>query len=277
MHAKDGATILVARGDGQELYKQDTGSEPWLNQFSAQGTKSERLTRNFRNTKINFLAAQCQFSYYPGGIEQLPELVGKLIASSKIGAQRDLGFDRDGGELTDLIPVPDDGIDYDDGHGQEQIMVERYRQLIGDEIEQLTKDDNASLFDLLVLVPHESSARAGWLRLAMARLATECGCDYVDLTREENRRASPTSNTIRLCTFHSSRGLEAQRVLIFGYEALDQVCGDHSDPAKLGFVILSRSLFSTKVLVPASVIPRSQSSNFLRAVRSAYFANTRSR
>lgn len=273
MHAKKEASFLVARGDGQELYNHDQGAADWLKAFETKGATAERLTQNFRNTKNCFLGAQCFYSYYPGGKADLHALVGKLLKSARLGVQGDLGFEREGGEVIDLVPILDDDVDYQDGYFQGEVMAAKYKEIVEAELDDLLSDGNCSPLDLLVLVPNSEGARTIWLREAVAQLAKQKTLEYVDLTQEEQRRVCPTDRTVRLCTFHSSRGLEAQRVIVFGLESLDRLCNDiGADPAKLGFVILSRALFLTKVFAPASVIERAQSTSFLRAIRAAYFS-----
>lgn len=47
------------------------------------------------------------------------------------------------------------------------------------------------------------------------------GVSFIDYTKEDNRRSVASNSDVRLCTFHSSRGLEGERVIIFGLETIE--------------------------------------------------------
>lgn len=73
---------------------------------------------------------------------------------------------------------------------------------------------------------------------------------FIDYTVDRAKRASARSEEIRLCTFHSARGLEGERVLIFGLEDIDSLAKKANvKPENLGFIALSRGLFRTAVVV----------------------------
>ena len=66
---------------------------------------------------------------------------------------------------------------------------------------------------------------------------------------DENRRRSAVNDQIRLCTFHSSRGLEASRVVLFGLEQIERLSERIGfDFRKLSFIVLSRSTFDCLVV-----------------------------
>ena len=55
-----------------------------------------------------------------------------------------------------------------------------------------------------------------------------------DLPREDGR--------LRICTFHSARGIEGQRVVLFGLERLEELATKIStSPTNLGYIALSRA------------------------------------
>ena len=68
-------------------------------------------------------------------------------------------------------------------------------------------------------------------------------------------KTAPTGSVLgyQLHTFHSSRGLEGNRIVIFGIEHLRGLSKQIGvDLGKLGYVVLSRSLFETVIAVRRS-------------------------
>jgi hypothetical protein len=72
----------------------------------------------------------------------------------------------------------------------------------------LLADANAVPVGLLVLVPSEESCHARWARMALKKVTRpRDGVSYIDYTHDHSRRSIAHSSEIRLCTYHSSRGL----------------------------------------------------------------------
>jgi hypothetical protein len=58
---------------------------------------------------------------------------------------------------------------------------------------------------------------------------------------------------VRLCTFHSARGIEGTRVLVFGFQGIQKLVEESGQSvANLGYIVLSRSLFDCTLAVPRS-------------------------
>lgn len=74
---------------------------------------------------------------------------------------------------------------------------------------------------------------------ALNLLRDQEGIDFIDLTEDKFRRVEPRASQIRLCTYESSRGLEAEVVVVVGFEQL--VMDDEKD-ASLALVVLSRAI-----------------------------------
>jgi hypothetical protein len=53
---------------------------------------------------------------------------------------------------------------------------------------------------------------------------------------------------VRLCTFHSARGIEGRRVIIFGIEQLESLCQKTNISLNnLGYITFSRSVFECMI------------------------------
>lgn len=96
--------------------------------------------------------------------------------------------------------------------------------------------------DLLILVPSRHSQERRWAIEALDTLPD--GIEYIDYTHDDNRRRIARRDAVRLCTFHSARGIEGTRVMAFGFESVRDVSERvDTDFANLGYIALSRSLF----------------------------------
>jgi hypothetical protein len=65
------------------------------------------------------------------------------------------------------------------------------------------------------------------------------------------RRATVSATSVRLCTFHSARGIEGYRVVIFGLSLLPRLCKQIglNKPENLLYVILTRAVFETTIVI----------------------------
>jgi len=238
LHGKPESTIGIAVATGQELYG-ERGT--WLPEF-LKTAKRKNLRRNFRNTKPCFQFAQL---VYESSLEiaKLPRAAKTVLKSSRKSRDQ-LLFEREDGAPPRLVYIDESGIDWTAQgsvtftEGQRAAMAREYARLIREELGEL--DDLGHPQDLLVLVPSPKSCEADYARLA---LETE-GIPCLDLTDDERRRDIPRRDQVRLCTFHSSRGLEAVRVLLFGFERIAKVAERaHAVPRNLAYIALSRSMF----------------------------------
>ena len=243
LHLREGGTFAIGIGMGQELYQ--GGLSERLKALTEE-IETTSLHRNFRNTKEIF-----QTAFVAQESELDPE---KIRASMRRfreiqGKHQGLGFDRKG-RLPTLKPIASGTPSAEDGpkafyvDQEKEMLVEPYSQLIVQELAQLDEHDQP--IDLLILVPGENSPEAAAAREALRRIDQE----YFDLTVAGSRRAIVPSTAVRLCTFHSARGIEANRVLIFGFARLEGFCRPlRISPGRLAYVILSRSVFETTIAV----------------------------
>jgi hypothetical protein len=151
-----------------------------------------------------------------------------------------------------------------DNQSQDQniLVSQEYAKIIKNEIEQIKIDNFAKLVGLLILVPAEKSQQTNCARLALESICqSDRSVSYIDYTIEKARRGSALSGQIRLCTFHSSRGLEGDRIIIFGLENIQKVALQaQAKPENLGFIALSRGVYET------SVVARSYFSNNVHSI-----------
>lgn len=238
LHGGPGTTIGVAVAKGQELYG-ERGS--WLAKFLG-SARVKTLRRNFRNTKPCFEFAQLVYESELDAAK-LPR-AAKLVLKSSRKSKDQLLFDREDGAPPRLVYLDESGIDWTAqdsvtfNENQLAAMAVEYGRLIRAEFEEMA--DLGHPQDLLVLVPSHESREAEYARAALSRE----GLAYLDLTEKDRRRDIGRRDQVRLCTFHSSRGLEAVRVLIFGFERIVTVAErTEAVPRNLAYIALSRSMF----------------------------------
>ena len=251
MHAHTNSNICVAAGSGQELYGT---SSLWLQIFLEDISIPEKhrprqLKRNFRNTKPVFLVAQTAFST---NLERakIPTFLKGKVKQPLGDEDQELYFDRPEGRLPAIVNIDENIERYawhdDDQHSQrwDEHMVDEYGRIIAEQLSELKEDQRP--FDILILVPNAKGKERDWSHKALERL----GIVFMDYTVESRRRDIARPEMVRLCTYHSSRGLEGQRVVVFGLEDLDGLAKNTSaKPANLAYVVLSRSTFELIICV----------------------------
>ncbi len=240
------ATICVAAGKGQELY--GTSSE-WLKAFW-RANQAKELRRNFRNTKPVFRLAQ---TFYETKLNR--KKVATFLSKFKDPAQKETEvlFDREDGLPTMFYYINDSELDeYDPEDSafdivQQQVMVPHYRRIIKEQLDEMSEarggeDLDEYPMDLLILVPIRGSQEHQWAVQALKTFPG--GMEYIDYTHEDNRRRIARRDAVRLCTFHSARGIEGTRVVAFGFESVKGVAEKtNTDYPNLGYIALSRSVF----------------------------------
>jgi len=235
LHAAKNATILVASGRGQEMYGEESEA---LTVFRKKA-KNHRCNRNFRNTE-----QISRFAMTFGDSEGDPSRIPAVVKSLRLepGSQQELIFERPGGALPALIFMDDSEIDalseeaLDYADLLDNARIRQYQRII--EIERDSLRASERPIDMLILVPSDKSFERNWVCGALDSMKAP----YLDYTDPSKRRCPPQSDLIRVCTFHSSRGIEGQRVLIFGMERLDDLSKKIGvSPTKLGYIILSRA------------------------------------
>lgn len=244
MHLKEKGTLLVAYGRGQELYRVD---EKTVEQIG--GLTSTRLRRNFRNTKESFRAAYVAHEAYLD--EERIKQSAKRFVKDFLGNTDGLDFDRAEGRAPILEPVNMDLLDVEDrsspffAEQELELLVSQYKRILEEQLDAL--EERHRPIDLLLLVPTDKCVETRALRVALSELKH----DFVDLTDETLRRSAVPQTAIRLCTYHSARGIEGYRVVLFGLRQLPSVCEriGLNRPENLLYVVLTRAIFETTIVV----------------------------
>lgn len=255
LHANEQTTVCVAAGAGQELYGQ---AGAWLAQFRSHSVP-QQLRRNFRNTRPVFQAAQV-FYEAQMKIARIEPAVRKFTDKKSKHEQLLFEFAREEGNPPSIVYVNDEELepisntDPSFPQAQFECMVREYSRLIMEQLARLEGDERP--IDLLVLVPSESGSHKQWVVAALEA----SGISFMDYTVKTKRRDIAPPDKVRLCTFHSARGIEGYRVLVFGFETIDRLV-DETDAKveNLGYIVLSRSLFECVIAVwkrsPSEVVP----------------------
>jgi len=249
LHARTGATICIAVGKGQELYRDDSSAVAWLKERAEDQKVMEKpLRRNFRNTPMQYFAALAFHQAWPDHFDEVAKAYSSVIR--KKSKKGEFDFERTGEPLK-FLPVPAIPGEFDDnGANQLKLISDEYAEILKNEIGEIEVDEFAHPVGLLVLVPDENSPHTTWVREALKKaIENRNGVSFIDYTVDENRRSMALTSEIRLCTFHSSRGLEGERVMIFGLEQIDAFAEKTKVKAEnLGFIALSRGIFRTTVV-----------------------------
>jgi hypothetical protein len=244
LHLKPGGTLLIAHGKGQELYPVDPVIETMLRAFPTQG-----LRRNFRNTKESFRAA---FVAHSSQLDREKiKSSAKRFVNDFSGQEDGLDFERPEGRYPILEPIDLSSVSGEDPSSpfyaaqEMEVLVSRYQQILRDQFKFM--DERHRPIDLLLLVPTEKCIEARAVKTALEALKQE----YADLTDEKLRRATIPATSVRICTFHSARGIEGHRVVIFGLSQLPRLCEQIGlkKPENLLYVILTRAVFETTIAI----------------------------
>ena len=249
LHLKPQGSVYMAMGPGLALYRADTGALAWLKGISQDQVKEKRLRRNFRNTPLQYCAALAFHQAWP---DLLPQVAKSFETVTRpMSRNQEFEFERTGSALS-YMPVPALAHEFEDQRVMPQELVAGvYAGLIRAEIERMREDQNMEPVNLLVLVPSEGGAQVRWVRKALKSVAKDCpAVSFIDYVDEKNRRTPALNKEIRFSTFHSSRGLEGEHVLIFGLEEIEKVALQaQAKPENLAFICLSRGIFKTTVVV----------------------------
>jgi hypothetical protein len=239
------STVCAAEGRGQTLY-----GEPSKALLDFRATAQTRdLRRNFRNTRPVF---QFAYAFHQAALSEarIPKAVRRFVRSAADAPQMPL-FNRAVGSLPALevlaeaapLPGADCGGIATATDQRSQLVRELARRIQGEKLQLL--EDQWEM-DLLILVPSESSPIRDWTIEALELLEIK----YVDYTRSEHRREVARRETVRVCTYHSARGIEGIRVLILGFEEIERVAQLESQTiSNLGYIALSRSKHETSILL----------------------------
>lgn len=247
------ATIAMGVGSGQELYSNKTMELAPLN---LNGFKTLNLRRNFRNAKpiyeLAYLVYECNFD---------SKRIGDKFSSAfinKKNSTHELEFDISEPKFPRLLYIDDDlDIQYDNPTYQGKLIDKlafEYKNVILDQLKEHDQDPA----EILILVPDTVGDEITALRMALKNIRDTYNVDYIDYVDKKTRRHIAPIGKMRVVTFHSSRGLESSRVIIFGIERLDFLNRvTKVDPSRLGYISISRAIFDLTICI------RSQRKNYI--------------
>lgn len=242
------AEWFFACGRDQELY----GTKPPRvaeaeknpeNVTSLRRTSKRPHTHGFRESNFSQLAFDYQFN--PAKIEQFgKDMLSRIQAIDDLSdsliqhAAKQLKVKR--------ITVGDDA----------EPQIEQYKAHIKQELEAVKALGREN--DLMILTPRKDyywdrASKKNEIRPddcpeneRVREALKELGVDFLDQVNPDNRRSRLTENKIRFVTVHSSRGLQATRVLLVAPHKLEFEGENTTNTA--AYIALSRALNGTTVL-----------------------------
>lgn len=245
LHTASQATVALAMGKGQELYRDAASAEQWLASMERdKKPQKHALRRNFRNPRLQFLVAKAFHDCWPDKFQHLRSVFEQGSKSSKQG---DFSFDRKDGEQPRYVTLPVNASEFDDaGRYQDSIVAESFAPVLEGAFRRLDEDSTLDPVGLLILVPEAEGLHCRAARIALTSVCEQRGVRFIDYTKEDTRRSSARQDQVRLCTFHSARGLEGEHVVAFGLERIENLSDKSAAPPEnIAFVALSRGVFSS--------------------------------
>tara|TARA_B110000285_G_C15142247_1_gene631740 strand:- start:5844 stop:7994 length:2151 start_codon:yes stop_codon:yes gene_type:complete len=204
--------------------------------------KEEGLKDNIKQKKRIYRNKTRTFLYAHSFLEHYPEAQQTIDFISKNESKQDLTleFERSLGNFPYIIK-----------RNKSQIKSSLKRT-----IEHCIKENakySLGVSGILIVVPWAHSNRHTKLssyRNVAVEVLNELNIDYLDYTDNENRRLDYLINQIRIVSFHSCRGIEANFTIILGFEELWYLSEKaNCDYHKLGYIILSRAKYETYIFI----------------------------
>jgi len=257
LHLKPGGTLVVASGKSQELYGDRSER---LGELESDCEPRE-LRRNFRNTSRTF---QLAFVANEAGLDvrRLPrsvEMVTRKRAGRKEVEEQTLPFEfeREAGRFPILkylnyseLQSNQESDPFLRNQAERDLEISQATSFIDEQLRELRSEDRP--MDLLILVPKPTCRELDVVREALKGLRQP----FFDLTDEELRRQPVPPDHVRVSTFHSARGIEGVRVLIFGFEKIEALAqGTGTAAENLAYIVLSRAQFETVLVIRDSTAP----------------------
>lgn len=240
------AEWFIADGPGQELYgvANKTG-EPstYLAKARLEGTV-ETLRRNYRNSSAGYLVAQAVFEKSPN-LGAIPEWVATHPVRRKAedpSAMLNLEGTQmaPGGELPEVIRIS-----LPQGGDWRQAKLHGYVAVFSRALERLASEGKRRDLAILCARGDGKSFEAQWARDALAML----GVPVHDQIDGSARDAAVPEDHVRLATMHSSRGIEASRVVILDFASGVSAAESHTRNSRImSHIALSRGQIGTTIV-----------------------------
>lgn len=268
--AAPSAEWFIADGPGQELYgSSNKTGEPsaFLAQARAEGVV-ETLRRNFRNSSAGYLVAQAVFERSPN-LSAIPEWVEKHPVRPRAEATSEM-LDLEGTQMTPGGELPEViRVSLPQGGDWRQAKLHAYVAVFNSLLEKLASEGKRRDLAILCARGDGKSFEAKWARDALAIL----GVPVHDQIEGEARDAAVPEDHVRLTTIHSSRGIEASRVVILDFANGVSGAEPHARNSQImSHIALSRGqLGTTIVAIDDSINPHL---TFIEELIKAYKADS---
>lgn len=244
-------SLIVLNGKEQNLYldspsmylKQFEDNVKRIQKDNGLSGNLKQKRRIYRNRTRTFLFAQAFLDLYP-------ETQTSIDFITKNEARRDPSFEysRDLGNFPNFIVKK--SIDKTDNT--------IYNTLKKAILHCITENKSFGLGEsgILIIVPWKYSIKypnLSYYRNLAVKALNELNVNYIDYTIDENRRLDYLINQVRIVSFHSCRGIEANFSIILGLEEIFNLSTKaNCDYHKLGYIILSRAKYETYVFIDKS-------------------------
>jgi hypothetical protein len=275
-----GRRLFVIDGKKQLLYRNKRSVYlDILNDIvkeQSKGTNYIEQRRVYRTTDTTFLICQLFVEKYPN-LESAQDFWDKTLrpayekAKKKIAEKDPLhqpalpGYDlpRRGGFAPHLIPLK--------SQPQADIII-RVTDILKKGYEatkQYYLEEEPS--NVLLLVPfkeqptHKSPYRYDWAHIARSA-CQNLSLRFIDYSDENQRRRAYAGDEVRICTFHSSRGVEGLHSIVLGFDLLAEAAGVEWKIENLGYVVLSRSVYDTDVVYIEDNLAERSEIKFLKGI-----------
>ncbi len=264
------AEWFIADGPGQELYghANKTGQPAsFLAKARAEGV-TEALRRNYRNSSAGYLIAQALYEKSPS-IDAIPGWVSAHPLRRDLTDSSEM-LDLDGTQLTPGGDLPEViRVTLPPGGDWRQAKLHAYVAVFNAVLEKLAAEGKRRDLAVLCARGDTRSGEAQWARDALALL----GVPVHDQIGGPERDAVVPEDHVRLATFHSSRGIEASRVVLLDFAHGVSGSDAHTRNSRImSHIALSRAqIGSTIVAVDDS---RSPHLKFLEELIKAYGRQT---
>ena len=244
--ASPAAEWFIADGPGQELYgaPNETGeSSSFLAEARLVGNV-ETLRRNYRNSSASYLVAQAVFENSPD-VHAIPEWVAKHPLRQRAEDTAEMlelhGTQvTTGGDLPEIIRLS-----LPRGNSWRQAKLHGYVAVFSKALEKLASEGKRRDLAILCARGDSKSYEAQWARDALAML----GVPVHDQIAGAARDSAVPEDHVRLATIHSSRGIEASRVVILDFASGVSAAEEHTRNSRImSYIALSRGQIGTTIV-----------------------------
>jgi hypothetical protein len=228
-------SIVIGLGIGQELYNKKK-PVTWLERFP--GEDVPILCQNvYRSPAKSFVVAQAiresNISEYKITSDIREIALGRCKSPNGRVTLRDA---YGSGPKFFSLAVPRKGVLRSDHY------VKVLTQFLRGRRDSLQKGETLS--DILFLIPSRSSEYIEWLNVALSN----CNIASHNYINDVNRDTVAADNQVRICTFHSARGIEAKIVVLLDLNTLEEANRDLGTTENLLYIALTRSLRETYIV-----------------------------